>query len=112
MRAYYLCSEAIALEADRARREAREVDLSAIVRLGEFESPPLGARDVRIRVLAFAVEQNVVHAALCDPIDIVARRGGHMRPGNTFVGEVLELGAAVTAFEAGQIVIAGKNFTL
>ena len=112
MRAYYLSSEVITREAARARAAGCDPDLSRVVQLGEFDSPPLGPRDVRIRVLAFAVERNVVHAALCTPVDIVARLGGFIRPGNTFVGEVVEVGGEVAGFEAGDLVMAGKNFSL
>lgn len=112
MRAYYLSSEAIAREAARARAAGSDPDLSRVVQLGEFDPLPLGPRDVRMRVLAFAVERNVVHAALCTPVDIVARLGGFIRPGNTFVGEVVEVGAEVAAFAPGDVVTAGRNFSL
>src|SRR5262245_34932960 len=71
--------------------------------LGEAPAPPLGPADVRIRVLATAVNR----------ADLLQRMGLYPPPpgasellGLECAGEVIELGAAATGLGVGQRVMA------
>jgi len=112
-------SKAWILRAGEIEREWRRVDGDAqrfeiprVLSLEERELPAPAPRQVRVRVLAASIEHNVLHAALADTVDIVRLRGGEMCPGNSFTGEVLETGAAVSAFRPGDIVISGGTSNL
>lgn len=107
--AYCLTSEAIEEEQRRSGHSLAAADVSRVIRPERVELPSPGRGEVRVAVLAASVEHNVLHAALADTVDIVALRGGRMIPGNSFVGEVIEVGAEVGAYRAGDIVVNGLN---
>lgn len=108
-RSFAIESRAIHEELSRVDGDRTKFEFERVVKLEPISFPPEGAHDVRVRILAVSVEHNVVHAALADPIDIAAMRGGKMFPGNSFVGEVLEVGSEVTAFAPGDLVLPGGN---
>jgi crotonyl-CoA carboxylase/reductase len=85
------------------------VDVSNVVTLDELELPDVGPTDVHMRILAASAEHNIDHAATADTINIAEARGGKMYPGNSALGEVLEVGDQVTRFKAGDIVITHCN---
>jgi len=108
-RAYAITADAVAAEKERTGGNFDKVDLAAIVKLDELELPATGARDVRLKILAVSAEHNIAHAALADTVDITALRGGKIFPGNSALGEVTEVGAEVTKFKAGDIVVTHCN---
>lgn len=108
-RAYAITAEAVAAEKERTGGNFDEVDLAEIVRLDEVELPDTGAGDVRLKILAVSAEHNIAHAALADTVNITELRGGKIFPGNSALGEVTEVGAAVTKFKPGDIVITHCN---
>ena len=55
-------------------------------------------------MLAVSAEHNVDHAALADTVNIAETRGGRIYPGNSALGEVLDVGADVTKFKSGDTV--------
>jgi len=69
----------------------------------------MGRTDVRLRILAASAEHNVDHAALADTQNIADVRGGKIYPGNSALGEVLEVGSDVSRFSPGDIVITHCN---
>jgi crotonyl-CoA reductase len=108
-RAYAITADAVAAEKERTGGNFDEVDLAAIVKLDELELPATGSRDVRLKILAVSAEHNIAHAALADTVDITALRGGKIFPGNSALGEVVEVGPEVTKFKAGDIVVTHCN---
>ena len=69
----------------------------------------MGPSDVHLRILAVSLEHNVDHAVLADTVNIAELRGGKIYPGNSAVGEVIAVGAAVTRFKPGDVVITHCN---
>ena len=69
----------------------------------------MGSQDVHLRILAVSAEHNVDHAALADTVNIAELRGGKIYPGNSALGEVLAVGAEVTRFKPGEIVVTHCN---
>jgi cinnamyl-alcohol dehydrogenase len=108
-RAYAITAEAIAAESERVGGDLARFDVSRVIALDEVELRPLGPGDVQLRILAVAAEHNVDHAALADTVNIVELRGGKIHPGNSAVGEVLAVGAQVSRFKPGDIVITHAN---
>jgi NADPH:quinone reductase-like Zn-dependent oxidoreductase len=108
-RAYAITAEAVAHEAERSGGDFDNVDVSKIIKLDELELRALGPSDVRLKILAASAEHNVGHAALADTVNITAARGGKIYPGNSAVGEVVEVGPEVTRFKAGDIVLTHCN---
>jgi NADPH:quinone reductase-like Zn-dependent oxidoreductase len=108
-RAYSIRAEDIAAERERVGGDFEQVDVSKVIKLDDLELAPVGASDVRIRVLAVSAEHNIAHAALADTVNITEMRGGKIYPGNSAVGEVIEIGAAVTKFSVGDIVATHCN---
>lgn len=108
-RAYAISAEAVAAEAARTGGNFDEVDVSSIVQLDEIEHPAPGPRDVRLRILAVSAEHNIAHAALADTVNISELRGGKIFPGNSALGEVVEVGPEVTKFKVGDIAITHCN---
>jgi crotonyl-CoA reductase len=108
-RAYAITAEAVAHEAERAGGDFDEVDVSKIIKLDEIELRSLGPSDVRLKILAASAEHNVGHAALADTVNITAARGGKIYPGNSAIGEVVEVGPGVTRFQPGDIVLTHCN---
>jgi len=108
-RAYAITAEAIAKERARVDDDLDRVDISSIIALDEVELAALKPRDVKIRILVVSAEHNIAHAALADTVNITDMRGGKIYPGNSAVGEVIAVGANVTRFEAGDIVLTHCN---
>jgi crotonyl-CoA carboxylase/reductase len=107
--AYSITAQAIAAERERTGGDPAKTDLSRVVGLDEIELPPLAATDVRLRILAASAEHNVDHAALADTVNIAEIRGGKIFPGNSAIGEVIEVGPQVTRFEPGDVVVTHCN---
>lgn len=105
VRAYSITTESVAAERERTGGKTADVDVSKVITLDDLELRDVGPGDVRMRILAFSVEHNLDHAATADTINIAEARGGRMYPGNSAVGEVIEVGASVTKFKAGDVVI-------
>ncbi len=108
-RAFAITAEAIAKETERVGGDLDKFDVSRVIALDTVELPALGASDVRIRILAASAEHNVDHAALADTMNIADVRGGKIYPGNSAVGEVIEIGGAVTRFKSGDVVLTHCN---
>ncbi len=108
-RAYSISAEDIARERERVAGDLEKFDVSNIIRLDELELPGLGSRDVLLRILAVSAEHNVDHAALADTVIIAEARGGKIFPGNSAVGEVLEVGPDVQRFKPGDVVVTHCN---
>jgi NADPH:quinone reductase-like Zn-dependent oxidoreductase len=104
-RAYSIDARDIAAERARVGDDLDRVDNSRVLKLDTLELGELGRGDVRMRVLAFSLEHNIDHAVLADTVNIAELRGGKIYPGNSAVGEVVEVGDAVTRFKPGDIVI-------
>src|SRR5256885_12628379 len=109
VRAYCITAEAVARENERSGGNFDDVDVSKVVELDKLELRDAGPRDVHLRILAASAEHNVDHAALADTVNIAEARGGRMYPGNSALGEVVEVGDQVTDFNAGDIVITHCN---
>jgi crotonyl-CoA carboxylase/reductase len=109
VQAYSISAEDIAAEKQRIDREGGEFDIAGVIHLDSMELPDVGPGDVRMRILAASAEHNVDHAALADTVNIAEARGGKMYPGNSALGEVVEVGDAVTRFAVGDIVVTHCN---
>ena len=110
VRAYSITAEAVAQERDRVGGNTTDVDVSKVITIDELELPEaLAPGQVRLKILAFSVEHNLDHAATADTINIAEARGGRMFPGNSAVGEVIEVGEQVTTFKPGDVVITHCN---
>src|SRR3954470_23756744 len=109
VRAYAITSEAVARERERVGGDPENMDISKVVQLDKLELPDLGPGDVHMRILAVSAEHNIAHAATADTVNIAEARGGKMFPGNSALGEVLEVGDLVTDFQPGDIVITHCN---
>ena len=108
-RAYSIKVEDVTAERERVNQDLSKVDISRVIRLDELELAEMGSQDVRLRILAVSAEHNVDHAALADTVNIAELRGGKIYPGNSALGEVLAVGAEVTRFKPGEIVITHCN---
>ncbi len=108
-RAYCITADAIAAERKRVGDDLTKFDIASVVQLDEVELRELGPSDVRLRILAVSAEHNVDHAALADTMNIAEARGGKMYPGNSAVGEVVEVGERVTRFQKGDVVVTHCN---
>lgn len=104
-RAYAITAEAIAAERARVDDDLDRVDIASVVALDELELPEVKPRDVKLRILVVSAEHNIAHAALADTVNIADMRGGKIYPGNSAVGEVVEVGGEVTRFKVGDIVL-------
>jgi NADPH:quinone reductase-like Zn-dependent oxidoreductase len=109
VRAYAITSDAVAREKERVGGDVHQMDVSNVIELDKLELRDVGPNDVHLRILAVSGEHNVDHAALADTVNIAHARGGRMYPGNSAVGEVLEVGESVTDFKAGDIVLTHCN---
>ncbi|MBW2698688.1 MAG: zinc-binding alcohol dehydrogenase family protein [Deltaproteobacteria bacterium] len=108
-RAYSISVDDVSGERARVNEDLDQVDISRIIKLDELELAEVGLRDVRLKILAASGEHNVDHAALADTVNIAELRGGKIYPGNSALGEVTEVGAEVTKFKTGDIVITHCN---
>src|SRR5687768_13315169 len=109
VRAYCITSEAVARERERVGGVVDDMDVANVIELDKLELPDVGPTDVRMRILAASGEHNVDHAAMADTVNIAEARGGRIYPGNSAVGEVVEVGANATRFKVGDIVITHCN---
>ncbi|HET9062910.1 MAG TPA: zinc-binding alcohol dehydrogenase family protein [Candidatus Binatia bacterium] len=105
IRAYSIQASDIAAERKRVGDDLPAFDVGRILKLDTLALPALAPDGVRLRILAFAMEHNLDHAAQADTVNIAELRGGKMFPGNSAVGEVVEVGAAVKRFRVGDIAI-------
>src|ERR1051326_8398303 len=108
VRAYAIATDAIAAEKERAGN-TEDMDITNVVHLDKLELRDVGPNDVRFKVLAVSAEHNINHAALADTINIAEARGGKIYPGNSALGEVLEIGSNVTNVAVGDIVVTHCN---
>jgi NADPH:quinone reductase-like Zn-dependent oxidoreductase len=108
-RAFSISVDAIAAEHERANGDLSRVDVSRVIELDDLELRAMGLSDVHLRILAVSAEHNVDHAALADTVNIADARGGKIYPGNSAVGEVIAVGADVTRFKVGDIVLTHCN---
>ena len=108
-RAYSITSEAIAAEHERVGGDHDKIDIARVVQLDDLQLRDVGPEDVKLRILAVSAEHNINHAATADTMNIAEARGGKIYPGNSALGEVTEVGANVTGFEPGDIVITHCN---
>ena len=108
-RAYSITAERLAAETEAAGGDPSAVDVSKVVALDDLELRDVGPHDVRLKILAASAEHNIDHAATADTINIAEARGGKMYPGNSALGEVLEVGSDVTKFAVGDIVVTHCN---
>jgi NADPH:quinone reductase-like Zn-dependent oxidoreductase len=108
-RAFSISTESIAAERTRVGGDLDKVDVARVIQLEQMKLRELGARDVKLRILAVSAEHNVDHAALADTMNIAEARGGKIYPGNSAVGEVVGVGADVTGFAKGDVVVTHCN---
>lgn len=108
-RAYSITAEAVAAETEASGGDVSQIDVSKVIGLDELELRDLGPRDVRLKILAASAEHNIDHAATADTINIAEARGGKMYPGNSALGEVIEVGGDVDRFAPGDIVVTHCN---
>ena len=108
-RAYSITAERLAAETEAAGGDPSAIDVSKVVALDDLELRDLGPRDVRLKILAASAEHNIDHAATADTINIAEARGGKMYPGNSALGEVIEIGPDVTKFAVGDVVVTHCN---
>ena len=108
-RAFSISTESIAAEQKRIDGNPDAFDISRVVKLDTIELRPVGPSDVHLKILAVSGEHNINHAALADTVNIADIRGGKIYPGNSAVGEVIGVGANVTKFKVGDIVITHCN---
>ncbi|HZN14146.1 MAG TPA: hypothetical protein VFB78_07760 [Acidimicrobiales bacterium] len=109
VRAYAITADAVARERERVGGNVDDMDVANVIALDKLELRDVGPKDVHMRILAASAEHNVDHAALADTINIAESRGGRIYPGNSALGEVLEVGADVTDFKPGDIVVTHCN---
>ncbi|MCP3984003.1 MAG: zinc-binding dehydrogenase [bacterium] len=107
--AYSISTESIAKEQARAGDDLSQFDVSNVLALDDLELRAVGPNDVRMKILAVSAEHNIDHATTADTVNIADQRGGKIYPGNSATGEVLEVGANVTKFAPGDIVITHCN---
>jgi NADPH:quinone reductase-like Zn-dependent oxidoreductase len=108
-RAFSISSADIATESERTGGDLKQFDVSRVIALDTVELREVGPDDVHMRILAVSAEHNINHAALADTVNIAEFRGGKVYPGNSALGEVVSVGADVTRFSAGDIVITHCN---
>ncbi len=108
-RAYSISTESIAAERARVGSSPHDFDIARVVQLDEAQLRPVGPRDVHLRILAVSGEHNINHAALADTVNIAELRGGKIYPGNSAVGEVIGVGAEVSKWKPGDIVLTHCN---
>ena len=108
-RAYSISSSDVIKERERVGGDYDKVDAANVFKLDDLELRPVGPRDVKLKILAVSAEHNIDHAVLADTINIADARGGKMYPGNSAVGEIIEIGAEVKRFKTGDIVLTHCN---
>jgi crotonyl-CoA carboxylase/reductase len=109
VRAYAITADAVARERERVGGDVGKMDVANVIALDKLELREMGPGDVHMRILAVSAEHNIDHAATADTINIAEARGGKMYPGNSAVGEVIEVGSDVNEFKPGDVVITHCN---
>jgi len=109
VRAYSISTTDIAAERERIGDDSAAFEVANVVKLDTLELREMGRTDVHLKILAASGEHNVDHAATADTVNIADARGGKIYPGNSAVGEVLEVGPDVTKFQPGDIVLTHCN---
>ena len=109
VRAYSISVDDVNAERERVGQDESRIDVARVVKLDELELRDVGSRDVRLRVLAVSAEHNITHAATADTVNIADLRGGKIYPGNSALGEVVEVGSEVDRFAVGDVVITHCN---
>jgi NADPH:quinone reductase-like Zn-dependent oxidoreductase len=109
VRAYSISGEDVVAERERVGGDLSRIDFSRVVKLDTLELRAMGPRDVHLRILAASGEHNVDHAVLADTVNIAEARGGKIYPGNSAVGEVLDVGDQVSRFQKGDVVLTHCN---
>src|SRR5512135_24604 len=108
-RAFSISATDIAAERERTGGDHDKFDFANVLKMDTVALRPMGARDVRLRILAVSLEHNVDHAVLADTVNITELRGGKIYPGNSALGEVAAVGDQVTRFKPGDIVVTHCN---
>ena len=108
-RIYSIGVDEIAKESERVGGDFDQVDVSNIIKLDELKLRDVGPNDVKLKILAVSAEHNISHVALADTINVADVRGGKIFPGNSAMGEVVEIGERVTKFAKGDIVLTHCN---
>ena len=108
-RAYSISAVDVAKERDRVGGDYDKVDAANVFKLDELNLREVGPRDVKLKILAASAEHNIDHAVLADTINISEARGGKIYPGNSAVGEVVQIGRDVKGFKPGDVVITHCN---
>lgn len=108
-RAYAITADAVAAETEASGGDVTKIDVSKVISLEDLELRGLGPRDVRMKILAVSAEHNIDHAATADTVNIAEARGGKIFPGNSAIGEVVEVGRDVTRFAPGDVVVTHCN---
>ncbi len=108
-RIYSIGVDEIAAESERVGGDLDKVDVANVIKLDELKLRDVGAKDVRLKILAVSAEHNISHAALADTINIADARGGKIFPGNSAVGEVVEVGSDVENTKVGDICLLHCN---
>ena len=109
VKAYSISASDIAAEHARTGDAGDDFDIAGVVQLDDLELREVGPRDVHLRILAAAAEHNISHAAIADTVNIAEARGGKIYPGNSALGEVIGVGAEVSKFKVGDIVVTHCN---
>ncbi len=107
--AYSISAADIAAEKARVAGDLGKFQVANVLRLDTLELRPVGALDVHVRILAVSAEHNIDHASTADTGNPAETRGGKIYPGNSATAEVLAVGAGVTKFEPGDVVITHCN---
>ena len=108
-RAYSISSNDVIKERERVGNDFEKIDAANVFKLDELTLRTPGPRDVRLKILAVSAEHNIDHAVIADTINVAEARGGKMYPGNSALGEVIEVGGEVTRFKVGDIVVTHCN---
>jgi len=108
-RIYSIGVEEIAKESERVGGDFDKVDVSNVIKLDELTLRDVGPNDVRLKILAVSAEHNISHAALADTINVAEVRGGKIFPGNSALGEIVEIGSNVTERKVGEICLLHCN---
>jgi len=108
-RAYSISAVDIVAEKERVKGDLARFEFGNVIKLDQLELRKVGPHDVHLRILAASGEHNVDHAVLADTDSIAATRGGKIYPGNSAVGEVIEVGAEVKRFKPGDIAVTHCN---
>jgi NADPH:quinone reductase-like Zn-dependent oxidoreductase len=108
-RAYSISAADVIAEKERVKGDLAKIEFANVIKLDSLELRKVGPKDVRLKILAASGEHNVDHAVLADTVNIAQQRGGKIYPGNSALGEVVEVGPEVTRFKPGDIALTHCN---